>query len=382
VPKEPVTASGPLSGLRVIELAGIGPGPVTGRMLADMGAEVVRVERPGQSQDVAYPVSMRGRRAVVLDLKAPGGTEALLALIEKADVVIEPYRPGVAERLGIGPDVCLDRNPRLVYGRMTGWGQDGPWANMAGHDIGYIAITGALNAIGRADGPPTPPLNLLGDFGGGTMFLLVGILAALWERERSGRGQVIDAAIVDGTASLTSYIYGMRARGAWTDERGSNRLDTGAPYYDVYETSDSRWMAVGAIEPQFWAELVRLLDLADLPDQNDTARWPELRERLAARFRERTRDDWAQVFDGTDACVAPILTWTEAQHHPHLAARGTIVDADGVPQPAPAPRFSRTPGSVPSPSRPSGTDTRAVLTDWGVADIDGLIASGAAVQSD
>jgi alpha-methylacyl-CoA racemase len=374
--------SGPLSGLRVIELAGIGPGPVSGRMLADYGAEVVRVERPGQSPDVAWPVSTRGRRAVVLDLKKPGGTEALLSLIEHADVLIEPYRPGVAERLGIGPDVCLARNPRLIYGRMTGWGQDGPWANMAGHDIGYIAITGALDAIGRVDGPPQPPINLLGDFGGGTMFLLVGILAALWERERSGRGQVIDAAIVDGTAGLTSYIYGMRALGLWTDQRGVNRLDTGAPYYDVYETFDAKWMAVGAIEPQFWAELVRLLEVDGLPDQNDTARWPELRERLAARFRERTREEWAQIFDGTDACVAPVLTWTEAQAHPHIVARGTIVDSDGVPQPAPAPRFSRTPASIPSPARAAGADTRTVLTDWGVAGVDELIESGAAIQGD
>jgi alpha-methylacyl-CoA racemase len=377
-----VTATGPLSGLRVIELAGIGPGPVAGRMLADYGAEVVRVERPGQSPDVAWPVSTRGRRAVVLDLKQPGGTEALLALIEHADVLIEPYRPGVAERLGIGPDVCLARNPRLIYGRMTGWGQDGPWASMAGHDIGYIAITGALNAIGRVDGPPQPPINLLGDFGGGTMFLLVGVLAALWERERSGHGQVIDAAIVDGTAALTSYIYGMTALGLWTEQRGVNRLDTGAPFYDVYETADGQWMAVGAIEPQFWAELVRLLELDDLPGQNDTARWPELRERLASRFRERTREEWAAHFTNTDACVAPILTWTQAQAHPHIAARGTIVERDGVAQPAPAPRFSRTPARIPGPARPAGADTRAVLTDWGVAGVDELLASGAAIQGE
>jgi alpha-methylacyl-CoA racemase len=377
-----MSTSGPLSGIRVIELAGIGPGPVAGRMLADYGAEVVRVERPGQAPDIASPVSMRGRRAVVLDLKQPGGTEALLALIEQADVLIEPYRPGVAERLGVGPDVCLERNPRLIYGRMTGWGQDGPWAQMAGHDIGYIAVTGALNAIGRAGGPPQPPMNLVGDFGGGTMFLLVGVLAALWERERSGQGQVIDAAIVDGTAALTSYIYGMRALGVWSDERGVNRLDTGAPYYDVYETADALWMAVGAIEPQFWAELVRLLELSDLPGQNDQARWPELRSRLAAAFRLKTRDEWSAIFDGSDACVAPILDWAEAAEHPHVAARGTLVSVDGVLQPAPAPRFSRTPGAVPGPQRPSGSDTRAVLTDWGVACIDDLITSGAAIQTD
>jgi alpha-methylacyl-CoA racemase len=350
-------------------------------MLADLGAEVVRVERPGQSVDVAWPVSLRGRRSVILDLKSPRGTEALLGLVERADVLIEPFRPGVAERLGIGPDVCLTRNPRLVYGRMTGWGQDGPWSSMAGHDIGYIAVTGALHGIGRAGGPPQPPINLLGDFGGGTMFLLLGITAALWERERSGHGQVIDAAIVDGTAALTSYIHGMTALGLWSEPRGVNRLDTGAPYYDVYETADANWMAVGAIEPQFWAALTGLLDLADLPDQNDEARWPELRQRLADRFRERTRDEWAAVFDGTDACVAPVLTWSEARDHPHLAARGTIVSPDGVPQPAPAPRFSRTPGAVPPPAPRAGADTRAVLTEWGVADVDALIDSGAAVQT-
>jgi alpha-methylacyl-CoA racemase len=377
-----VTSSGPLIGLRVIELAGIGPGPVAGQMLADLGAEVVRVERPGQGRDIAYPVSMRGRRPVVLDLKAPGGVAALLALADHADVLIEPYRAGVAERLGIGPDDCLARNPRLVYARMTGWGQDGPWATMAGHDIGYIAVTGALNAIGRADGPPTPPINLLGDFGGGTMFLLLGILAALWERETSGQGQVVDAAIVDGTAALTSYIYGMSAQGFWTDARGANRLDTGAPYYDVYETSDQQWMAVGAIEPQFWAELVRVLGATDLPDQHDESRWPELRARLAAIFAERTRDEWAAAFDGTDACVAPVLTWSEAPSHPHLAARRTIVERDGVKQPAPAPRFSRTPATLPSPARPAGSDTRAVLTEWGVEGVDELLVSGAAIQAE
>jgi alpha-methylacyl-CoA racemase len=375
-----ISGEGPLAGVRVIELAGIGPGPVAGRMLADLGAEVIRVERPGQPPDIATPVTMRGRRIVVLDLKKDGATEALLSLIDAADVLIEPYRPGVAERLGIGPDVCLGRNPRLVYGRMTGWGQDGPWASMAGHDIGYIAITGALHAIGRADGPPQPPINLLGDFAGGTMFLLLGIVSALFERERSGHGQVIDAAIVDGTAALTSYIWGMRAAGVWQDTRGVNILDTGAPFYDVYETSDGRWMGVGAIEPQFWAELVRGLELDGLPGQMEMARWPELRAAIADRFKQRTQQEWTKVFEGTDACVAPILPWGEAARHPHIVGRGTIVEVDGVPQPAPAPRFSRTPGAVPGPAPQPGADTRAVLEEWGVADVDKLIETGAALQ--
>ena len=350
-------------------------------MLADLGAEVVRVERPGQGPDGAGPVSMRGRRMIVLDLKNEAGKQALLGLIDKADVVIEPYRPGVAERLGIGPDVCLARNPRLVYGRMTGWGQDGPWASMAGHDIGYIAITGALNAIGRAGGPPQPPVNLLGDFAGGTMFLLLGMVAALYEREKSGQGQVVDAAIVDGAASLSAFLLGMMANGFWQEERGTNLLDTGAPYYDVYETADGEWMGVGALEPQFYAEFARILDLGDAPAQSDRAQWPELRSRIAARFKERTRDEWAEAFAGTDACVAPVLTWTEAVEHPHIRARRSLLYRDGVLQPAPAPRFSRTEAALPPPPVAGGADTRAVLTDWGIEGVDELIASGAAVQS-
>jgi alpha-methylacyl-CoA racemase len=374
--------TGPLSGTRVIELAGIGPGPYAAMMLADLGAEVVRVERPGQAPDGAAPVTMRGRRSVVLDLKQQSGVEALLALLDQADVLIEPFRPGVAERLGVSPDVCLERNPRLVYGRMTGWGQTGPWAHTAGHDIGYIAVTGALHAIGRVDGPPQPPLNLLGDFGGGSMFLLVGVLAALHERSSSGRGQVVDAAIVDGTASLASMVFGLMAVGFWQEERGVNLLDTGAPFYDVYVTADGKWMAVGALEPQFYAELVRVLELDDLPAQRDQSQWPELRARLSARFKERTRDEWAEAFSGTDACVAPVLTWSEARNHPHVAARQTLVERDGVVQPAPAPRFSRTPSELADPPRGSGSDTRAVLTEWGVPGIEELLSSGAAVQAD
>jgi alpha-methylacyl-CoA racemase len=373
--------SGPLAGTRVIELAGIGPGPYAGMMLADLGAEVVRVERPGQGADAAGPVSMRGRRMIVLDLKQSAGKDALLGLIDRADVVIEPFRPGVAERLGVGPDVCLARNPRLVYGRMTGWGQDGPWASMAGHDIGYIAITGALHAIGRADGPPQPPVNLLGDFAGGTMFLLLGIVAALYEREQSGRGQVVDAAIVDGTASLSAFLLGMAANGFWQEARGTNLLDTGAPFYDVYETADGAWMGVGALEPQFYAELVRILDLSDAPPQHDRAHWPELRSRIAARFKARTRDEWAEAFAGTDACVAPVLTWSEAAEHPHIKARKTLIRRDDVLQPAPAPRFSRTPAEMAAAPRGGGADTRAVLSDWGIDGVDDLIASGAAIQS-
>lgn len=372
--------AGPLTGLRVLELAGIGPAPYAAMMLADLGAEVVRVDRPGQAPDGAGPVVARGRRSVILDLKQPAAVGALLGMIDRADVLIDPYRPGVAERLGIGPEVCLGRNPRLVYGRMTGWGQDGPWAGMAGHDIGYIAITGALHAIGRAGGPPQPPANLLGDFGGGTMFLLVGIAAALWERERSGLGQVVDAAIVDGTASLTSFLFGMRAQGLWSDERGKNLLDTGAPYYDVYQTADGKWMAVGALEPQFFAELIRLLQLDHTPSQHDVARWPELRALLADRFRQRTRDEWAAVFAGTDACVAPVLTFAEARQHPQIAARQTLLQRDGVTQPAPAPRFSRTPARLAPPPVAAGADTRQVLGDWGIDTVDELLASGAAVQ--
>ncbi len=373
--------TGPLAGLRVLELAGIGPAPYAAMVLADLGAEVVRVDRPGAAPAAAAPVVGRGRRPLILDLKQPAAVQALLSMVERADVLIEPYRPGVAERLGIGPEACLARNARLVYARMTGWGQEGPWAGMAGHDIAYIAVTGALHAIGRAQGPPQPPVNLLGDFGGGAMFLITGVLAALWERERSGRGQVVDAAIVDGTASLTSFLFGMRAQGLWSDERGVNLLDTGAPYYDVYETADGGWMAVGALEPQFFAELIALLGIPGAPAQHDLARWPELRAAIAARFRERTRQEWAEVFAHTDACVAPVLSFAEAPDHPHIASRRTLVRRDGVSQPGAAPRFSRTAAQVGAPPLPAGASTREVLTEWGVGDVDGLLASGAAVQT-
>jgi alpha-methylacyl-CoA racemase len=373
--------NGPLAGLRVVELAGLGPAPYCAMLLADLGADVVRVDRPGQPEDPPWPVIGRGRRSVLIDLKNPAGPRALLALAERADVLLEPFRPGVAERLGIGPDVCCQRNPRLVYGRMTGWGQDGPWRQMAGHDIDYIAVTGALAAIGRAGGPPQVPLNLLGDFAGGSMFLLAGVLAALLERERSGLGQVIDAAIVDGTASLTAFVHGVRAAGVWRDERGVNPLDGGAPYYDVYETADGQWMAVGAIEPAFFAELIRLLEI-EAPPQHDQSRWPELRSALARRFAQRTRDEWAAVFAATDACVTPVLSFAEAAANPQLAHRETLVTRDGVTQPAPAPRFSRTPARISGAAPSAGAHSREVFEAWGVPDADEWLRSGGLVEPD
>ncbi|MBL7493342.1 CoA transferase [Frankia sp. AgB1.9] len=363
------STSGPLHGIRVLELAGIGPGPYAAMVLADLGAEVLRVERPGQARDVAEPVILRGRRRTVLDLKKAADREAFLALCERADVLIEPYRPGVAERLGVGPDVCRRRNPRLVYARMTGWGQDGPWAQAAGHDITYIAVTGALHGIGRAGGPPQPPINLLGDFAGGSLFLVIGVLAALLERQTSGQGDVIDAAIVDGTAHLTTYVLGQLARGLWNEKRGGNRLDTGQPNYDVYATADDRWMAVGALEPQFYAELLRVLgiDAAALPAPNDPDGLAEVRAALSARFAERTRDEWTAAFAGTDACVAPVLTWAEAPANPQLAARGTLVERAGVWQPAPAPRFTRSPLELPDAPAADAEDPRTVLSHWGMS---------------
>ena len=379
--------SGPLTGVRVVELAGIGPGPFAAMLLADLGADVIRIDRPGAS---ALPVPMppeadilrRGRPSVALDLKHPDGVAALLALVERADVLIEGYRPGVAERLGLGPDECLARNPRLVYGRMTGWGQDGPLAQRAGHDSGYIAITGALAAIGRAGGPPQLPLNLVGDFGGGGMYLVVGILAALLEARVSGMGQVVDAAIVDGTAHLSSMIVGMVSGGAWSSERGTNFLDSGVPFYDVYETKDGGWMAVGPLEQPFYDELLLRLGLTEVaPNRLDPSEWPALRALLTETFLARTRDEWAECFFDSDACVAPILSFQEAPQHPHLKARGTYVDHEGLIQPAPAPRFSRTPGALTTPPPQPGSDTRAALTAWGLADVDALIDSGAATQA-
>ncbi|MFF5840366.1 CaiB/BaiF CoA transferase family protein [Streptomyces massasporeus] len=359
---------GPLTGVRVVELAGIGPGPFAAMLLADLGADVVRVDRPGGpglAIDPAYDVTNRNKRSVVVDLKAPDGPDRVLDLVARADVLVEGYRPGVAERLGVGPGDCHARNPRLVYGRMTGWGQDGPLAQRAGHDIAYIAPTGALGMIGRPDEPPAVPANLLGDYAGGSLYLVVGVLAALHHARANGTGQVVDAAIVDGTAHLATMIHGMLAAGGWQDRRGANLLDGGCPYYGTYETADGRYMAVGALEPQFYAEFLALLGVEDQDGaRKDVARWGELREQVATRFKSRTRDEWTAVFDGSDACVAPVLSLREAPHHPHLAARGTFTDHGGITQPAPAPRFSATPTSVRTgPARP-GADTADVARDW------------------
>jgi alpha-methylacyl-CoA racemase len=368
--------SGPLSGVKVVEIAGIGPGPFAAMMLADMGAEVVRVDRAGQVNpafDTSRPnleVLNRGRRSIGVDLKHPDGVETVLRLVEQADALIEGFRPGVAERLGIGPEVCLARNPRLVYGRMTGWGQDGPYAQAAGHDINYIALAGALAHFGRAGQKPTPPINLVGDFGGGGMLMAFGIACALVEAGRSGQGQVVDAAMVDGSAILMTMIWGFRALGIWGD-RGTNVLDTGAPFYDTYETADGKFVSVGALEPQFYRELLErtgLLGEVDPARQMDQSAWPELRERLTAVFRSKTRDEWCELLDGTDACFAPVLTMDEAAEHPHLVARHTIVTEQGVAQPAPAPRFSRTPGAIRRPPAWPGQHTDEVLADWGFAE--------------
>lgn len=332
--------TGPLNSVVAVELSGIGPSRYCGMLLAELGAEVILVTRPGELARRADSVVGRGRRHVVADLKTPAGRDTVLELAAGADLLIEPYRPGVAERLGVGPDDCLQRNPRLIYGRMTGWGQDGPLSKSAGHDINFIAITGVLHAIGRAGGPPQPPLNLLGDFGAGTMFLLLGMLAALNQRDRTGVGAVIDASIVDGTLSLASFILGLRNEGQWSDVRGTNLLDTGAPYYDVYETSDGKWMAVGAIESQFFAEMLGLLGIADAPPQDDREKWPVLRRLIAEKFRARTRDEWTNLFTGTDACVAPVLTFAEAARHPHIADRCALVESDGRLFPGFAPRIS------------------------------------------
>ena len=363
---------GPLKGVKVIEIAGIGPGPFTAMMLSDMGAEVLRIDR---AQNVeahpsdAPPLDLlsRGRQSVGIDLKRPEGVECTLRLAERADVLIEGFRPGVTERLGLGPDVCLERNPRLVYGRMTGWGQSGPLSHSAGHDINYIALAGALHPIGRKGEPPVPPLNLVGDFGGGGMLLAFGIVAALIERSSSGHGQVVDAAMVDGAALLMTLVHGMRHMGFWSDERGTNLLDTGAHFYEVYETADGGYVSIGSIEPQFYAELLRLSGLADepLPKQMDRAAWPDLKQKLAAIFRGKTRAEWCSIMEGSDVCFAPVLSIPEAYEHPHNLARGTFVEVAGARQPAPAPRFSRTPPAIQSPPAHPGQDTDTALESWG-----------------
>ncbi|MFJ1785136.1 CaiB/BaiF CoA transferase family protein [Streptomyces anulatus] len=368
--KGPRSGHGPLTGVRVVELAGIGPGPFAAMLLADLGADVVRVDRPGGAGlgiDPASDLTNRNKRSVLLDLKSDEGPARVLDLVERADILIEGYRPGVAERLGVGPEACLARNPKLVYGRMTGWGQDGPLAERAGHDIAYLALTGTLSMIGKPGEPPVVPANLVGDYAGGSLYLVVGVLAALQHARAHGEGQVVDAAIVDGAAHLATMIHGMLAAGSWQDRRGTNLLDGGCPFYGTYATSDGGHMAVGPLEGQFYAEFIGLLGIADaFPDRWDLARWDELRAAVTERFLTRTRAEWTEVFDGTDACVAPVLSLTEAPHHPHLAARSTFVEHSGLTQPAPAPRFSATPVSVRSgPARPGG-DTAAVAADWDV----------------
>jgi len=355
--------AGPLTGLRVIELAGIGPGPHAAMILGDLGADVVRVDRPGASG--ADP-TLRNRRFVIADLKSDEGRELVLKLVAKADVLIEGFRPGVTERLGLGPDDCAEVNDRLVYARMTGWGQTGPRSQQAGHDINYISLNGLLHSVGRVGERPVPPLNLVGDFGGGSMFLLLGILSALWERQTSGKGQVIDAAMVDGSSVLAQMMWGMRDMGVWTDERGTNMLDGGAPYYDTYECADGRYVSVGAIEPQFYAAMLDGLGLdpADLPGQNDRSRWPELRARFTEVFAGKDRDHWAKVFADSDACVTPVLAFGEVETEPHITERNTFYRVGNGLQPLPAPRFSRSAPDQPRPPRQPGSDTEAVLNDW------------------
>ena len=378
---------GPMSGYKVVELGGIGPGPFAAMLLADLGAEVVRIDRPapsglGAHQQHRLDLLLRGRRSIALDLKHADGTEAALGLIERADALVDPFRPGVAERLGIGPDECMQRNRRLVYGRMTGWGQTGPWASVAGHDINYVALAGPLAAMGRASSPPAPALNLVGDFGGGGMLLAFGIVAALLERERSGEGQVIDAAMLDGAASLFASIIGFMNMGVWSETREANLVDGGAHFYDSYETSDGKYVSIGAIEPQFYAELLRLLGLdpSDWP-QNERAQWPALKRSMREVFLTRTRAEWCDLLEGTDVCFAPVLTLAEAVEHPHVSEREVYVTVDGVVQPAPVPRFSRTPGAIQGPPCSPGAHSAEVLADWGFEPdrIRDLLESGAAV---
>ena len=384
--------AGPLTGYRIIEIAGIGPGPFAAMMLADMGAEVIRVERAqsvrGPAPDTPhYDVMLRGRRNIALDLKHPDGVATLLDLVERADALIEGFRPGVMERLGVGPEVCLARNPKLVFGRMTGWGQEGMYAQAAGHDINYIALAGALAHFGRRDEAPVPPLNMVGDFGGGGMFLAYGVVCALLEAQRSGQGQVVDTAMVDGAAVLMSMFWAFKAIGMFDENaRGTNLLDTGAHFYDVFRCADGQHVSIGSIEPQFYAELMRLTGLDGDPEfakQMDKASWPHLKQRLGDVFATKTRDEWCAIMEATDVCFAPVLTMSEAAEHPHNMQRGTFIEVGGMRQPAPAPRFSRTVPSVERPPAHAGQHSREVLADWGVAAerIDSLLASGAVADA-
>ena len=378
-------ATGPLSGFKIIEVAGIGPGQLTGMLLADMGAQVLRVDRLnvgdlGISMPAEFNTMNRSRPLVAVDLKRPEGVELVLQLCEQADALYEGYRPGVMERLGLGPAECMQRNPRLVYGRMTGWGQTGPLAETVGHDTNYIALAGALHLIGEANAKPPLPINLVGDFGGGALYLAIGILAALLEASRSSQGQVVDAAMIDGAASLTTMVYGLLANGLWRDQRGVNMLDGGAPYAQTYWTRDDKFVAVCAIENRFYRALLGGLGLTDVDPkaQHDTKQWPHLKERFQEVFRTKTQDEWCEVFAGTDACFTPVLSLAEARHHPHNVARNTFIEVAGVTQPAPAPRFSRTPSTVQCPPSEAGGDNNKALLDWGLedADIDALCSMG------
>jgi alpha-methylacyl-CoA racemase len=377
---------GPLQGVKIVELAGIGPGPFAGMLLSDMGADIIRVDRAAQVNPAVFEKTnleplYRGRRSIGVDLKSPEGVELVLKLVEKADALFEGYRPGVTERLGLGPDVCLDRNPKLVYGRMTGWGQEGPLAQAAGHDIDYIAVAGALAHFGREGSKPTPPINLVGDFGGGGMLMAFGLVCGILEAQRSGKGQVLDAAMVDGTAILMTMMWGLKQIGYWDERLGANILDSGAPFYDTYETSDGKFIALGSLEPQFYAELIQRLGLdgEELPPQMDKSGWPALRTRFTDLFKSKTRDEWDAILSGGDACFAPVLTMSEATDNEHIKARKTIIERDGVPQPAPAPRFSRTEAEVQRSAPWPGQHTDEALTDWGLdaADVTKLREAGA-----
>lgn len=381
---------GPLAGLKVIELAGIGAGPHCAMMLADMGAEIVRIDRPaaaglGVDVETRFDLVLRGRRSLAIDLKSDKGRDVVLRMIDQADALIESFRPGVTERMGLGPEVCLERNPQLVYGRLTGWGQDGPYAQMAGHDINYIALTGALHAIGPRNGPPVPPLNLVGDFGGGAVYCAFGIVSALLHAQRTGQGQVVDAAMVDGAASLLTMVVGFQRAGIWSDQRGDNIVDGGAPYYAVYQTADGRYVSIGAMEHKFYKLLLEKLGLSDDSGMNphtDRSRWEYQRATFAACFLRKTRDEWCALLEGTDTCFAPVLTMAEAPNHPHLKARQTYTDLHDVSQPAPNPRFSLTKSEGSTPPAALGEHSREVLMDWGFSHtaIADLLRHGTVVQ--
>lgn len=372
---------GPLEGVKIIEIAGIGPGPFCAMMLADMGADIIRIDRKGSQGMGKTDVLNRGRRSVAVDLKNPDGVELVLKLVEKADALQEGFRPGVMEKLGLGPDVCLERNPMLVYGRMTGWGQEGPMAMAAGHDINYISLSGALHAIGHHGGKPVPPLNLVGDFGGGGMLLAFGIACGLFEARKSGKGQVIDAAMVDGSASLMAMMYGMKAGGIWVEERGTNLLDTGSHFYDTYETADGKYISLGSIEPQFYALLLKLgeIDDPEFQHQLDRDKWPALKEKITTIIKTKTRDQWCDIMLGSDVCFAPVLSMEEAMNDPHNVQRKAFVEVEGVKQPAPSPRFSRTVPEIQGPPPASGEHNESALSDWGLPmeEIDSIKASGA-----